>query len=104
MHMLNWLDSCSEERETEKKTHTQSKFGLVSSCQKYPLLSISFVFPLPFFTFLREELRDGTASPLRGLVLHHSIFNGCQMCVRGGHSVSVFHVSSQHDEQGSSWR
>lgn len=25
-------------------------------------------------------------------------------CVRGGRSVSVFHVSSQHDEQGSSWR
>lgn len=33
-----------------------------------------------------------------------SILNGCQMCVRGGRSVSVFHVSSQRDEQGSSWR
>lgn len=33
-----------------------------------------------------------------------SIPNGCQMCVRGGRSVSVFHVSSQRDEQGSSWR
>lgn len=32
-----------------------------------------------------------------------SILNGCQMYVRGGHSVSVFHVSSQHDEQCSSW-
>lgn len=24
--------------------------------------------------------------------------NGCQMCVRGDHGVSVFHVSSQRDE------
>lgn len=32
------------------------------------------------------------------------ICNGCQMCVRGVCSVSVFHVSSQRDEQGSSWR
>lgn len=35
-----------------------------------PFTLISFVLSLPFLSFMEEELRDGTTSPLRDLVLH----------------------------------
>ncbi|TNN54666.1 hypothetical protein EYF80_035148 [Liparis tanakae] len=48
-----------------------------------------------------DQLGDGTAVPLGGSasivpLMHVS-------CERGGRSLSVFHVSSQQDEQRSSW-
>ena len=53
-HMLWWLVSHLEE-----KRHTSwPKCGPIYSCQKYPLLSISLVLPLPFFSLGAEDRKS----------------------------------------------
>lgn len=44
--------------------------NLPIAVRNIPFFQSLFVLPLPFLSFRGEELRDGTASPLRGLVLH----------------------------------
>lgn len=74
------------------------------SCKKYPDFSITFVLPPnPSLLFSQSSWKMGLWVPSEDR-LSISVSNGCQMCVWGGRSVSVFHVSSQRDEQGSSWR
>lgn len=54
----------------EKSLHCGLSLDLFIVVRNIPFFSIPLVLPLPVLSFLAEELRDGTASPLRGLVLH----------------------------------
>lgn len=83
-HTLECL--CSHTEEEKKKTSTVFKFEPVFSYQQNLCLWIFFIFSVPLFSMRSWEKGPQGPSEVWSSV---GIPNGCQMCVRGEHSVCV---------------